>query len=46
MKKEPRSIAFIRAKRAKEERDQGKVEALASLEVHNHNGILRFHEEK
>lgn len=45
-RRNPEACAITRAKRAKEERDQGRDETLASLEVHNHNEIKSSHEEK
>ncbi len=42
----PEVCATTRAKRAKVERDQGRAETLAFLDVNNHSEILRLHEEQ
>jgi hypothetical protein len=41
----PEVCALTRAKRAKIERDQGRAETLASLEINNHSEITRLHDE-
>jgi hypothetical protein len=46
-KKESReACAITKGKRAKEERDKGRTETLASFNVHSHNEIKSYHEEK
>jgi hypothetical protein len=42
----PEVCALTRAKKAKVERDQGRAETLASLEVNNHSEITRLHDER
>jgi hypothetical protein len=42
----PEVCATSRAKNVKVERDQGRAETLAFLDINNHSEIIRLHEER